>query len=178
MTNLDDMVQSIQRSFRKLRQRKSWKKRVVGGAFVIEITKPGSKWHAHIHAVIAGCYFPFKELLNEWENVSTGRGVYIQMIPPGAIVPYLTKYITKPAGSINDFDQYVVSDTLRGSRLFQPFGTWHGYAKDFKKVHPACRECGSREGFWSSWDLGPPDFHDNRPFITPLEMEKTYVDPF
>jgi len=188
-TNLDHMVRSLQRSFRRLRQRSFWKRKVTGGAFVIEITRPNNSWHAHVHAIIAGDFIPFKKLLEQWIQVSTGRGVYIKKIPKAAIIGYLTKYITKPDSSLSDYDKYSVSDSLKGTRLFQPFGTWHGWNRDFKTEKPACKVCGDRSGFITQWDLdrlstsideviqscnSPPQSYQQ---LT-MDVIPTYIDPF
>lgn len=176
--NLEKQIRSLQKSFRRLRQRSSWKRKVVGGAFVVEITRPNEMWHAHIHCIIAGSYYPFKSLLNQWMQVSPGRGVYIKKIPPGLAVRYLSKYMTKPDETLSENDEYTVSFALKGVRLFQPFGTWHGFCKDLKNNHPPCKQCGSTSGFITQWDIGKPTpcfIYDRKPYVDPFVK---FVDPF
>jgi len=176
--NIDSMVNRIQKSFRRLRQRARWKRRVTGGAFVIEITRPGGKWHAHIHAIICGSYFPFKSLLDQWMQVSTGRGVYIKKIPAGVAVNYLNKYMTKPDYSLSEDDQLEVSHCLKKARLFQPFGTWHGWQKELKNLHPACKSCGSTTGFTTGWEFGYCESPSGHAPLGVKEFIEVFIDPF
>lgn len=56
MKNVDDLsfdaVRKLRRAFGKLRQRKLWKERVLGGAASIEVTNIGNGWHPHLHAIL------------------------------------------------------------------------------------------------------------------------------
>jgi hypothetical protein len=56
MRNTSDLssgaVRHLRRSFGKLRHRKFWKQRVVGGVATLEVTNIGNGWHPHLHAVI------------------------------------------------------------------------------------------------------------------------------
>lgn len=176
--DLQRMIKILSRSFRKLRQQKGWKKRVTGGAHVIEITRSEHGWHAHIHAVIAGSYFPFKSLLEMWKKCSPGHGVYIKMIPEKLVVNYLTKYITKRSDTFIDDDEYDVSYALKGLKLFNPFGQWFGWSKDLKEEHPPCPDCGSTCGYITEFDIPRPetpcfiyDRHSGR-------SSPVYIDPF
>jgi len=189
ITNLPVMVKSLQKSFRRLRQRSFWKRKVTGGAFVIEVTKSGDKWHAHIHAIIAGDYIPFDTLLKHWMKVSTGRGVYIKQVPTNNLVGYLTKYISKSGDGVNSYDEYIVSDSLAGVKLFQPFGNWFGWVADFKPERPCCRTCGSNAGFISQFELDHLEIdiqelleNCNSPPVIPiqesLDIFSSYIDPF
>jgi len=114
--------------------------RVLGGAYVIEVGRSVSGWHCHIHAIIFARYFTFERLLKLWMSCSTGRGVYIKQLPIGAAVGYLTKYLSKPAVSDRDMSEAVGS--LKGYRLFQPFGNWMKLLKEFVEIKPGCPECG------------------------------------
>jgi len=141
--NLADMCKFILKSFRRLRQRAYWKRCVLGGCFVIEITGTPGNWHVHLHMAIHSAFMTYSKLMSLWTKVSGGRGVWITRIPSTAVVGYLTKYLTK-AGTSDSLTQET-SDALKGFRLFQPFGSF--YAISLKYVQPPgrCRECG-REG--------------------------------
>jgi hypothetical protein len=139
------MLRSITLSFRKLRQRAAWKRRVLGGAFVVECGYGVAGWHCHIHALVFAKFISFERLLRLWLSCSGGRGVFIKAIPPSAAVGYLTKYLTKP----NTPDRYFAeaSASLKGYRLFQPFGCWMKLLKDFRDFKPGCPECGCHTFF-------------------------------
>jgi hypothetical protein len=188
-SDITSMVRTLQHSFRKLRQEKSWKKRVTGGASVIEITKGDHGWHAHIHAIICGRYFPFGKLLDLWQKNSPGRGVYLKFIPDTAVVNYLTKYITKPDSSLDDDDIISVNNALFRTRLFQPFGNWHGWYREIKLTNAPCPNCESTRGYLTSWDLNKleatfedvHEYHNNSPPNTCMQytlVDSCYLDPF
>lgn len=143
--DLSGMLPGLLRSFRRLRQRSFWRKRVMGGAFVIEITYGRLGWHAHIHAILYSKYLAFNRLLKLWMSVSTGRGVYIKEIPTSHAVGYLTKYLIKPAVP-TDFSE-TLNDILKGYRLFQPIGNWINLLKDFHLEKRGCPRCGSHSWF-------------------------------
>ena len=138
--DLQSMLSGLGKSFRRLRQRSEWRRRVLGGAYVFEVTKSVSGWHCHIHAIICSLYFPFERLLRMWMHCSSGRGVFIKAIPLGSAVGYLTKYLVKP--SISDYDLPEAYSSLKGYRLFQPFGDWMSLLKKFVDIKPGCPKCG------------------------------------
>lgn len=148
--DLKVMVKSLSKSFRRLRQRQIWKKNVRGGVFVVEITRKDSGWHAHLHIIIEAKYMVYSDLLAAWEAVSLGSGVYIRRIPPGQIVRYLTKYITKSELGIEY--QRVASEALKGTRLFQPFGTWHNPIQAIQLELFKCPDCERTKWVFGSFD--------------------------
>jgi len=144
--DLTFMVARLVRAFRRLRQRHLWRKHVRGGAFVVEITRGESGWHAHIHAIIESSFIPWTSLQLEWLLVSGGTGCYIKRIPASSIVKYLTKYITK--SELSPEDRLIASSCLKGSRLYQPFGAWHGIINDIGVPRPVCSKCGQSDWYF------------------------------
>ena len=141
------MIKFLQRSFRRLRQRADWKRKVTGGAFVIEVTSSESGWHAHLHIVLVGKYFPFKILLKNWKSITGATGVFIKRIPPSKATGYLTKYISKPGKGIDHDNSGFVSGTLYGVRLFQPFGEWYAISAKYSPKPIPCKSCKKSEGY-------------------------------
>ncbi len=139
MPNLRNMVKHLQDSFRRLRQRSFWKKRVRGGGFVIEITGSAGNWHAHLHIVIEARYMIYGYLVGAWESCSGGTGVYIQRIKKAGIVTYLTKYLTKTGESrVNVVN---MSIALKNVRLFNAFGSWYGIFNRYVRPISLCSDC-------------------------------------
>jgi hypothetical protein len=130
-------------SFRKLRQRKYWKNAVDGGAYVVEITKGWKGWHVHIHALIVSYYIPSNVLSDLWYQCSPGFIVKIKLVKHNHCAGYLTKYLSK--GAVPMEEQEVASASLKGSRLFQPFGSWQGIYNSLPKPKPVCPVCGKRD---------------------------------
>lgn len=141
---LKEMTRELITSFRRLRQRSVWKKHVRGGACIIEV-KPGKGgWHVHLHIVIESAFIPFQTLLAEWKSVSTGQGVYIKKLHNSQVVSYLTKYLTKE--QYTEAEQNLMTDILRGVRLFQPFGSWYSPIQAIKRLRFHCPTC--KNSYW------------------------------
>lgn len=143
--DLQGMLEHLVRSFRKLRQRSGWKRRVLGGAFVIECGRSVAGWHAHIHSIVFAKYITFERLLKLWLSCSGGRGVYIKQIAGSEAVNYLTKYLSKPVVADNLMQE--TSLALKHYRLFQPFGIWMKLLKDYIDFKPGCPVCGGHTYF-------------------------------
>lgn len=141
--DLRQQVSSLIKSFRKLRSRAYWRKRVTGGAFVLEITGKEGSWHAHIHCVCYANWLSWKEVQRIWAKVSSGLACYISDLPEGNAVRYLTKYLTK--SQLPEDVQIDQSDALKGTRLFSPFGSWYKTNCTYVKPKPVCPCCGGTD---------------------------------
>jgi len=130
-------------SFRKLRSREAWRRHVKGGIFVIEITGEPGRWHAHVHAIVEATYFPVWVLSQHWQRASPGRVVWITRVSKNRIVNYLTKYVSK--SSVIPQHRNDVAAALRGTRLFQPFGSWHGISRKYEYTPRPCHNCGASD---------------------------------
>lgn len=158
LANQPDLAKAIKKlrdGFRKLRNRAYWKKKVFGGAFVIEITgKPGS-WHPHIHCIIYSLYADWFTMLGLWKKSTGGRGVYVKRLNSQVVVNYLTKYLAKP--DVPDDVEYQISTALKGTRLMAPIGLWHNANKSYKRTATPCRKCGGIR--WVDWSIEILEFH-------------------
>lgn len=161
--NLPGMLSELVRSFRRLRQRKLFKAAVVGGAFVLEATEGEHGYHSHIHAILYSRFIPFIDLLELWRRCSPGRGVFIQSIPTSKIVHYLTKYVSKPSGSI--VTPSIVANALSSRRLFTVFGSWFKLNADFKPEKKACPQCG--HACWMPIDIFYQQIHGRTTLYAP-----------
>lgn len=145
--DLKEMVVYIVSSFRRLRNRQLWKKHVVGGAFVLEVTHNSNGWHAHLHVIIQSTYMPYEQLLTAWTTITSSTGVFIKRVPASIISHYLTKYITKT--ELDEEMQLEASEHLKGMRMFQPFGSWHKPIASIVAPAAFCGECSH-----SAWHFG------------------------
>ena len=131
-------------SFRRLRQRKWFKKIFVGGASFYEVKRmEDGQYHVHLHVIVESAYIPVKQLSREWSIVSPGKIVDVRMIHSPQVVIYVTKYTLKSDLSLED--QFHASALLKGSRLFQPFGAWHHISRQWERPLFSCEECGNTE---------------------------------
>jgi len=147
-------------SFRKLRNRQWWRNRVVGGAYVIEVTGQPGRWHVHLHAMLECRYLPSGMLSKLWASVSPGKIVHIQNVSPSAATAYLCKYMAK--SEVLPEYQLSLSQDLKGNRLFQPIGSWHALALLVKKINYQCPDCGYQGFYWNQYDI-PFEKHGNLP---------------
>lgn len=134
---LVDQLDRLTASFRRLRQRKWWISRVVGGAAFLEVKlgRDSHQWHVHLHILCEGTFLDQRELSAEWHAV-TGDSYITDvraLVDARSRAGYVAKYATKPLdGSVVNspvhLDEAVVG--LRGRRLFQCFGTWSALLPD------------------------------------------------
>lgn len=130
---LHDILDKLYDSFRRLRARSFWKRRVKGGCAFIEVlwSNKNNAWNVHLHAIVHGTYLPKYDLSREWWKV-TGDSfiVKIKLVEDNRSVgKYVTKYVSKP---FNDtfmnrdrlLDEVVIG--MKNRRLSLTFGDWRG----------------------------------------------------
>jgi hypothetical protein len=139
----------LTKSFRKLRQRKWWKRIVYGGVFVVEATKGQNGFHIHMHIICQAYMIPVKELRDHWQSITGAHIVDVRSMWNINASRYLTKYLTKVKGSVEFTMQ--VGLGLKGSRLYQPFGKWHALDLAIPKQTFPCTKCGY-SGWITDWD--------------------------
>jgi hypothetical protein len=74
---LADQLAHLKASFKRLRQTTTWKKRVLGGLAVIEITRHSTKktWHPHLHILARGTFIHQDLLSKLWSTASRGSHI-------------------------------------------------------------------------------------------------------
>lgn len=137
---LGEQLDRLVRSFRKLRQRKLWRKHVLTGYAVIEVQfhaagtyspngrfREDDEWHPHLHVVARTDFIPWGRLRQAWLDI-TGDSNNIDCEPCESAkhaATYVAKYIGKPAdlaltGNTKRAAEYYSS--LKKRRLLLPFG--------------------------------------------------------
>ena len=134
---------SISSAFRKLRQHLWYKRRVLGGFSVFELTHGSAGWHIHIHALLFSRFLPVRTLCSHWQRASSGKIVDVRLVPHRTAVGYLTKYLTKTA--LAEAEQKTASESLKGRRLFSTFGSISKLLSAFHPPHALCRHCSNSE---------------------------------
>lgn len=140
-SDIRNASQQLVSSFRRLRQRDRWRRKVRGGAYVLEYTGQPGSWHLHLHAIVDCRFYDVFQLSKDWRKCSPGHIVYLTNKPFKVIVNYITKYLTKT--SIDPEHQKAASYSLRNIRLFQCFGTFHEYERIAPKSRFECPHCGA-----------------------------------
>lgn len=152
--DLAEGIKKLQHSFRRLRQRRCWRQSVFGGVYVIEIKGSPGNWHPHIHAITVQRFFSWRRFRDAWHDITGATGFHVKKVARGQAEKYITKYVVKPDEL--DLDMNEISDALRGIRLFQPFGTFHGQLGQYVKPKYPCQNCGYYN--WMPWDQYIMDF--------------------
>lgn len=133
--SLDTELDRLYSSFAMLRRREFWKKRVDGGAALLEVkwNEGSQRWHPHLHIIVEGSYIPHALLKQAWYEV-TGDSYVVDIRPirnNRNVVRYITKYATDPVDRTIHGNVALLSEAIRafkGRRTCLTFGTWRGFA--------------------------------------------------
>lgn len=131
--SLDDQLDLLISSYRRLRQSIMWKATVVSAIATVEVTLniETGMWHPHLHILTTGEYLPQKELSNQWLMASSGSSI----VWIGAVhsrktaAKYISKYIAKPAETSGWSDVHIEELwlALHGRRCIIATGKAHGH---------------------------------------------------
>lgn len=130
---LADTLDRLYDCFARLRRYKWWPTLVHGGAAFVELTwspKTGH-WHPHLHVLCTGGYLPHNRLKQAWLDV-TGDSYIVDIRlarDKGAVLAYVTKYVTKSIGGSYVNRPYLLDEAVRalkGRKLCLTFGDWRG----------------------------------------------------
>lgn len=133
-------LERVRNYFRKLIRRVGWKRYVLGGLYVIEVTRVKSGYHYHFHVLYYGHYFPYAELQSLWYRVTNGSYIcWITAVQDGKkAFDYCLRYVTKcEKGNIDSAEYEYIFHKIK---LVQFFGCWTKLKQ--QKIHIPCRECG------------------------------------
>lgn len=134
-------LMNVRNYFRKMIRRVKWKKYVLGGLYVIEVTRVKNGYHYHFHVLYYGYYFPYAELQNLWSTVTNGSYiVWISAVQDGKnAFNYCLRYVTKCEKGNIDPEEY--EEIFHKIKLVQFFGCWTRLKQ--QRLHIACPHCGA-----------------------------------
>lgn len=127
--DLKTQIEFLTESFRTLRQRAFWKKRVTGGIWFLQVKrgKNSGCWHPHLHMLIDGSSLEQARLSELWEQVTFGSPVIdIRRVHDiEEVAKYVARYCARPAMLKNMplIDRVEVISSLFRKRLSGTFGT-------------------------------------------------------
>jgi len=159
-------IKFLRASFQKLRRIKLMRK-VVGGAYQIELKPKENGWHIHIHALLDAPYLPYQLIFNAWKTITGINAPQIDIraaSDPKAQV-YVCKYAAKSVG-FDSHPDVIVAWYLatKGQRLFGTFGKWYNkklidIAPELVPLRPppSCPCCGAEKTMYMARD-GPHIF--------------------
>lgn len=144
--DLNSGIDLLISSFRRLRHRKFWQRSVIGGFYVLEVTRTGDLWHPHLHIVMYSLFVHWKTILRAW-NVSSHVGchIHINRIFHGVgIANYIAKYVSKPF-DVPPEHTFTLDCCTKHRRLFSMFGDMSHLFKthQFPKFVMPCPKCGN-----------------------------------
>lgn len=128
---LTEQMDRLALAFKDLRRREKYRKLMPGGVFFFEVklTKDGTRWHPHLHALVEGQFIDQRMLSTDWlEATGDSYIVDIRKVPGnGAVAGYVAKYAGKAleARTLDFPDKFAEAViAFRSRRLFTTFGTW------------------------------------------------------
>lgn len=131
--SLKSEVERLAAAFKKLRKIERWKECVLGGVWVIEVTRNArtGRWHVHLHTILEGTFYAQKALSADWlaatgdSDVVDIRAVHSQQ----SVAKYLAAYVAKSAAMERWHGDQVreYAAALHGRRLIGTFGAQHGF---------------------------------------------------
>ncbi len=148
--NSDDLhagIQSLYRSWNRLRKSPLWKTAARGSVAVLEVTynREENTWHPHLNVLFEGDYIPFEALKDAWIAATHGEGqtAFIRAADAGTIRELL-KYVTK----LSDFvDQPAAVDTFLFAtarrRFVRTYGCFYRLPVEEEDFSGRCPDCGS-----------------------------------
>ena len=109
---LESQIKFLYESFRQLRKRSYFSKKVTGGIWFFQVKKSDSdhKWHPHLHCTIDGLFLKHRELKNLWIRIT--RGSEIVHIKPCTNIENSAQHIARYAARPSDLATFEFSDTL------------------------------------------------------------------
>lgn len=132
-TPLAERVNRLHLCFARLRKTVLWQSKVTGGAAFLEVTYNPDRcsWHAHLHLLCVGSYFPKTELSNTWLRITGDSHITDIRLAnsPQHAATYVTKYVSKP------FDAELTRNAprlceaiqaLANVKMCMTFGTFRG----------------------------------------------------
>lgn len=138
-----DMSKDLIKYFKALRNTRLWQNKISGGAYFLEITGVPGDWHAHLHIICDGTYFPHKQLSTIWERISKSKIVWVNEINARAAISYLASYVTKKP--IDEVIKADLNEALKAFRMFQTFGKWHALKINKVRYTFPCPKCGKKD---------------------------------
>jgi hypothetical protein len=97
--SIKDMLDLIQKNFKKLRNRKSWSKTITTGYFVASYEISEDMTNIHVHIVALGRYWDVYNLSDQWLSIT--KDSYIVDV----------RSITSFEDAVNEIAKYIVKDT-------------------------------------------------------------------
>lgn len=144
---LAEQLAALRAAFASLRRSDGWRRHVTGGLYAFEVTynPTTGEYHPHIHALIDGEYWDWRDVREAWRLALNHRGSPWSIEPGDPLstrielirdrrraAAYVAKYITKPA-AVTRWPPERIAElalALAGGRLLHTFGNLHGAKLD------------------------------------------------
>lgn len=165
-------IDKIRDYFRHLIRRKLWKKYVLGGMYVIEVTHTNKGYHIHLHILYSGKWFPWAQLMRIWKEITDGSYIiWISKVKDStAAMNYVLGYISKVDKS--NVDKTLYLKVVKGIKLLQFFGTW--VKMHVQKKPCTCKMCQGTE--WMLDLMLLPKFFNDYDWFSPLNKKEAEDD--
>jgi len=120
-------IRYLRECFNKFKRQKVFKK-VVGGAYQIEVKVKPDGYHIHMHIIYDAPFIPYQHIFSAWKKIIGEDAPQIRVESPQSdkAMEYVAKYAAKSADFDGDPDNIVEwYIATKGQRLFTTFGKWY-----------------------------------------------------
>ena len=120
-------IKYLRDCFNKFKRQRVFKK-VVGGAYQIEVKIKPDGYHIHMHIIYDGPYVPYQHIFTAWSKIIGEDAPQIRVESPktAKAMEYVAKYAAKSADFDGDPNNIVEwYEATKGQRLFTTFGKWY-----------------------------------------------------
>jgi len=136
-------IAAVSASFRELRKTTEWKRHVLGGVYVFEVTRNAETqmWHAHVHVIFDGNFWHQRDISKVWKRVTgDSKIVDVRAVHSrAAAANYVAKYVSKPTNQAawTNAELCEFADALHGKRMLHTFGAC--YAEEVEPPTPGTK---------------------------------------
>lgn len=130
---LEELLEKLYSSFKRLRTHKTWKRTQAGGIAFLEIkwNDKTERWHPHFHVLAQGKFIAHDQLRKAWKEITGDSHIVdVRLVRDNRhATAYVTKYASKPfeAKMLRTYDRLCEAiNALRARRMILTFGTWKG----------------------------------------------------
>lgn len=133
---LEDRLDRLAQSFRRLRERDEWKRHVRGGIYAVQVTRgaQGQGWHVHLHVIWDGEWWHQGAISDAWEQV-TGDSPIVDVravVDRRRAGQYISRYVAHTDSVASWADEAIIeyARAMKGRRTLHTFGDQHGASVD------------------------------------------------
>lgn len=130
---LNELIEKLHHSFRRLRSTAEFRRAVDGGIYVVELHRRAhpARWHVHLHAVLDGRFLPQATISAAWLRI-TGDSHIVdirEIRNPRTTARYICKYVAKGFGLDALEEEEQIKEAITAIKNRKTIGSWGNWAQ-------------------------------------------------